>query len=607
MLKQIQAVCSHPAGCAPARTDGVLPIEQYGALGEGRSVALTGLDGSIDWWCAPNIDSAPLFDRLLDPVHGGYFSIAPLQHFHVQRRYLPDSNVLVSTFTTTSGTASLTESLNSGHAGRLPWCELARRVQGISGQVRFGMTFKPSTRALTATPYCTTIGPHTTFHLQQLLGVMIHHDRLDCTWTDAGASAAFTVVADERMTIALVVGQDEPLVAPSIEEIDARIEVTDQQWRVWAHNVVFDGADRAIFVRSALALKLLLYSPSGAIVAAATTSLPERIGGDKNFDYRYAWIRDAGYTIQAFLAAGLQTESKAAFTWLLNQLRRHGPKVMFTVEGERVRGISELKMPGYRASRPVVQGNIASDQHQHGIYGDIFETAYCFVSSGNIVDGASAELLACIADQCADRWRTPDSGIWELPELEHYTMSKISCWQALARAVELADQGQLPTSRRDRWQRERDRIKAWIETECWCEDKQAFVMYPGTNRLDAAVALAVRFRFDSPQRLHLTLQAIDRELGCGPFHYRYSGTQDEEACFIACSYWIVEAYARLGFGEHAQARLQRLNQDLSHCNGVLSEMVDPRSGAFVGNTPQGLSHLAQIMAMAVIQRPPVGR
>lgn len=582
------------------RADGALPIEQYSALGEGRSVALSGCDGSIDWWCAPNVDSKPLFDRLLDADEGGYFSIAPVEPFTAQRHYLTESNVLVTTFTTASGRASLTESLNSGNAGRLPWCELARRIDGLDGTVRFAVRMRPSTRGQSASPYCSKVGQHTVFHVERLLGLAVHHPTLPLQWSDEGATGECSVAPGQRVTIALVVGEDEPLVAPSVEEVDGRIDLTDREWKDWARNVAYDGWDRATFVRSTLALKLLLYSPSGAIAAAATTSLPERIGGRKNYDYRYAWVRDAGYTIQAFLAAGLEAESKAAFTWLLKQLRRHGAQVVFTLDGERVPPVTELAVPGYRSTQPVVRGNLAGDQHQHGIYGDIFETAYCFVASGNVLDGASAELLARLADLCADHWRAADSGIWELPELQHYTMSKISCWQALARAVELADQGQLPTTCRDRWQRERDRISTWIDTHCWSDSLQAFEMYPGSGKLDAALALAVRFRFDGRGRLLQTLHAIDRELGRDGFHYRYSGMAQEEGCFIACSYWMAEAYARLGHRDDARQRVDALNAALGRCQGVLSEMVDPATGDYLGNTPQGLSHLAQVMAMATI-------
>jgi GH15 family glucan-1,4-alpha-glucosidase len=585
-----------------ARSNGYLPLEDYAALGEGRSVALSGKDGSIDWWCVPNMDSPPLFDRLLDAEDGGYFLIEPDEPYTVTRAYRTHSNVLETTFRTSGGVAVLTESMNSGTAGRLPWAELARRVEGRSGSVQFKVEMKLGRRGNTANPYHSTIGKHVVFHVETVLGLLLHSDGVECQWEDEGVSGRFAVSTGERKTFAIVAGRDEPLVVPKIEDVDHRIDISDDEWRTWAKSIDYDGPDRTSFVRSALALKLLLYSPSGAIAAAATTSLPERIGGEKNYDYRYAWIRDAGYTIKAFLAAGAEAEAKAAFSWLLSQLKRHGPKVCYTLEGDLVDDVKEIEAPGYRQSSPVAVGNLATSQHQHGIYGDIFETASRFVGSGNILDASSAELLAHLADECADRWRMRDAGIWELEEDQHYTMSKVSCWQALARAVELADQGQLPTTCRERWERERNRIKDWIETNCWSEEKQAFVMYPGSQKLDASMALAVRFGFDGFERLKATIDAIDRELGKGQFHYRYSGAETEEGCFLACSFWMIEAHAILGNRQEALQRFDALSDALNSGVGIFSEMIDPNTGSFLGNLPQGLTHLAHLMTLSVLHR-----
>ncbi|WP_375272518.1 trehalase-like domain-containing protein, partial [Sphingomonas sp.] len=278
------------------RIDGYLPLEQYGALGDGRSVALSGSDGSIDWWCVPNMDSAPLFDRLLDAENGGRFVLQPREPFTVERRYRDGSNVLDTVFTTASGRARLTESMNSGTAGRLPWAELARRVEGLEGRVRFDLVMRLGRRGDTVNPYHSTIGEHIVFHVERVLGLFVHDDLLTCDWADEGITGELTVGPGERCTVAIVAGRDEPLVAPDIRQIDERIDVSDQEWRDWCARVSYSGADRDTFLRSALALKLLLYSPSGAIAAAATTSVPEGIGGEKNWDYRYAWIRDAGYT-----------------------------------------------------------------------------------------------------------------------------------------------------------------------------------------------------------------------------------------------------------------------------------------------------------------------
>ena len=591
-----------PAVAGAARSDGYLALEDYGALGDGRSVALSGADGSSDWWCVPNLDSPPLFDRLLDADEGGRFSVTPVDAFAVERRYLPDSNVLETIFTTAQGRARVTESMNSGTAGRLPWAELARRVDGLDGTVVFAVEMRPGRRANGASPYQSTIGRHSVFHVGSVLGLFLHGEGFAAERADEAVRGTLTVTQGQREVLAIVAGEGEPLVVPEITDIEARIDVSDEEWRAWSSRVEYDGAHRAAFIRSVLALKLLLFSPSGAIAAAATTSLPEGIGGAKNYDYRYAWIRDAGYTIKAFLAAGAQAEAKAAFTWLLKRLGEHDARVCYTLGGELVPGLTEIDVPGYRHSSPVQVGNAATDQHQHGIYGDIFETASCFVGCGNILDPSSAELLSHLADQCADAWRKKDAGIWELEDPQHYTMSKVSCWQALARAVELADEGQLPTTCRDRWARERDRVADWIERNCWSEDRQAFVFYPGSERLDASLALAVRFGFDGREKLEKTLDAIDAELGAGPYHYRYSGVDAEEGCFLACTFWMVEARMLLGQRQRAEAAFQAITAALDRGVGILTEMADPRTGAFLGNLPQGLSHLAHVMALDALSQ-----
>ncbi|KQN34813.1 glycoside hydrolase family 15 [Sphingomonas sp. Leaf407] len=582
-------------------TDGYLPLARYGALGDGRAVVLSGADGSIDWWCVPNMDSPPLFDRLLDAGQGGYFAITPAEPFTSEQRYRDNSNVLETIFTTATGRAKLVESLNSGTAGRLPWAELARRVEGLDGRVAFTLTLRFGRRADTVSPYFARAGGHDVFHVGAVLGLVRCSDNVTIDRQgDDGIDGRIAVAPGERATIGIVAGADEPLVVPTIEAVDERIDLSDKEWRDWTQRLHCVGDHRATAIRSALALKLLLYSPSGAIVAAATTSLPERIGGTKNWDYRYAWIRDAGYTIKAFLRIGALGEAKAGFTWLLKRLGEGAPRVCYTLAGDRVPDERRVDLPGYRGSQPVVAGNLATNQHQHGIYGDIFETAERFVACGNILDSTSAETLSHLADQCADRWRQKDAGIWELEEAQHYTMSKISCWQALERAVELADAGQLPTTCRDRWARERDRIMEWIGEHCWSEERGAYLCYPGADGLDASLALAVRFRFDGQDRLARTLDAIDRELGAGAYHYRYTGMDKEEGCFLACTFWMVEARAILGQHDRAAAAFEAAMAGLADGVGILPEMIDPKTHEYLGNLPQGLSHLALIQAIATL-------
>ena len=585
-------VLSHQQGTPVRDEHGYLPLEGYGALGDGRSVALVGWDGSIDWWCVPHMDSPPLFDRLLAPETGGYFQICPELPYTVERRYRPDSNVLESVFITESGRARMVESLNSGPAGRLPWAELGRRIEGIEGEVVFKVDMDFGTQADKICPYLSPTGNGDVFHAGKILGMFLHSERLQVERKDdLGVRARLSIAAGQREVIAIIAGRDEPLVVPPLELIDERIDGSDREWRQWAEGLIYNGDYKPLVMRSALALKLLLSSPSGSIMAAATTSLPERIGGNKNYDYRFAWIRDAGYTIEAFLSIGAQPEAKAAFTWLLHRLGEHGPHVCYTLDGCLGKVSERLDLPGYKHSPPV-KGNDAVDQLQHGIFGDIFETARCFIDSGNILDARSATILAELADQCADGWRRKDCGIWELHEPQHYTISKISCWQALSRAVELAQGGHLPTTCCERWDRERQRILEWIDEHCWSEKRQAYEFYPGSDRLDASIALAVRFGFPRQERLLATVQAIEEELGCGAFHYRYSEVHKEEGCFLACTFWLAEANALLGRKERATAMFLDAVDGLNRGVGIYAEMVDPQTQQYLGNLPQGLTHLA---------------
>jgi len=587
------------------RREGFLPLERYAAIGDGRSVALVGSDGSIDWWCPSSIDAEPLFDRILDPRDGGRFSITPLAPFTVERRYRPDSNVFELVFTTASGRMRVTDSLNSGMSGRLPWSELARRVDGLQGEIACRIEVLAA-RAISSESR-REASPHgDVLHLHGLITAFRASDTVERSdENERGVIATLLARAGERSTLAVLVGWDVPLILSPLEEVDARIDRSDQAWREWTGALRGMGAYDAAVRRSALALKLLVHSPSGAIAAAATTSLPERIGGDKNYDYRYAWLRDVTYTIKAFLRVGATAEAQAAFSWLTRTIRKTGGGVatMYTLDGRSVPDETTLDLAGYRNSQPVRQGNRAAKQLQLGMFGDLFETASLFVAEGHVLDLATRQLLVDAADRCARIWRRRDCGIWELEQRAHYTLSKISCWLALDRAVSLAGLGQLDDRRVPAWQRARDQVRDWIEQHCWSEDRQAYMFHAGSDRLDAALLLAVRFGYPNPVRLAATRDAVRRELGSGPHVYRYSGMQAEEGAFIACGFWLVEAYALLG--ERAEAAAQ-MDAMLAACGGnlgLLNEQIDPASGAALGNVPQALSHLALIHAACALAEP----
>ncbi len=583
----------------PVRTDGVLPLDQYAALGDGRSVALVGADGSVDWLCVPGLDDTPCFDRLLaGEAAGGRFAITPSTPYTVERAYRPDSNVLEHVFTTATGRARLTDSLNSGISGRLPWTELGRRVEGLSGSVAFDIVLQQGRRLDQATPWHEPAPEGFVLHIDGIVSAFRHTgDVVRAEEDDGRVTARLVTQPGSRSVLAWLATSDEPLILPTLHSIDARIDRSDQAWREWSGNLTYHGPYEAEVRRSALALKLLLYSPTGAIAAAATMGLPERIGGDKNYDYRFAWGRDVAYCINAFLRVGAIEEARAAFAWLINTVRRHRGhlQIMYRLDGTSLPEAETLDLPGYRGSRPVRRGNIARDQVQLGVFGDVMETAALFVEQGHVLDLVTRRLLAELADRCADLWRNRDSGIWELPDRQHYTMSKLGCWTALDRAVTLARSGQIDTSHAERWARERDRIRDWVDEHCWSAEKQAYTLHPETDRLDAAILLATRFGFERRDRLALTRDAVRRELCRGPLVYRMSQAEAEEGTFLACGFWLVEAYALLGEAASAKRQMDSLLARTDANLGLLSEQMDP-DGTMLGNLPQALSHLALIHA-----------
>ena len=577
------------------------PLQDYAAVGDGRSLALLAPDGAVVWWCVPNLDSPPLFDSLLDPDEGGFFTLQPVDNFRVQRTYRENSNVLETTFTTANGVARITEALNSTLAGRLPWCELARRIEVVSGAVRMRGRLVFGTRADTVTPWIEQNENGTIFHVGPVLGMLRSTpNMLAIEESDRSLTVEGTLHVGERGLVAIIAGEGQPLGIPTADDIDTRIGLGDEAWRSWTKGLRYDGPYRAELVRSALILKLLLFSPSGAIAAAGTTSLPERLGGERNYDYRYAWVRDASYTLDAFLRLGQIPEAQGALAWLISRLNEEGIKVCYCLDGGPVPPVKAIAQPGYRESQPVVTGNAAGTQHQHGVYGDIFQAAALFVESGSVLDQSSASILSRIADECADRWRQKDSGIWELEELQHYTMSKISCWQALFRAVQLAEKGHLPSTCIPRWSRERDRIAVWINAYCWSKKKQAYTFYAGSDGLDASLTLAAYFGFPEQERLSLTCTALQKELQHGPWIYRFSGAEKQEGAFLACTFWLAIALAKVDRQNEATALMDRALAGLPAGVGVLSEMIDVKSGNALGNLPQGLSHLALVHALLSI-------
>jgi GH15 family glucan-1,4-alpha-glucosidase len=586
------------SGTTSTRSDGWAPIEGYGALSNGQTIALVATDGQIDWWALPTMDAAPVFGGLLDPARGGHLKLRPDDDkFTVTRRYVGDSQVLETTFHTEYGSVMVTDALTLGTNGLLPWGEIVRRIEGLEGEVAMRWTVRPGTRFDTVQPWTEQTDSTILLHCGDQHLALRAFDVGEPHVQPDLVSGRFTTSPGSRGTFALSAADNQPIFVPTRAELESRLERTIDSWHTWAATMTYHGPWDGPVRRSGLALKLLQFADTGAIAAAATTSLPERIGGDKNWDYRYMWVRDCSFTVDACIKLGLHEEVQAAIAWLLRCVHSTTPgvDVFYQLNGDRPAPERYLDAPGYRNSAPVRAGNRARAQIQLGTFGDLFDSIWQYANAGHLLDAPTGRLLADLADRCCDLWQTKDSGIWELTTLRHYTISKMGCWVALDRAVNLHADGHIPTTHPERWARERDAVKAWINQHCWSRAKQAYTFYAGSDDLDAATLLAGSTGFDRGERLTGTVAAVQRELARGPLVYRYSGAEAEEGAFVACTFWMVTALAALG--RHTEGR-QLMDQAVRLTNdiGLLSEQIDPITGAMLGNFPQGLSHLALVNA-----------
>jgi GH15 family glucan-1,4-alpha-glucosidase len=599
---------SHTRSYAPERVHGYAQIRDYAAIGDGRTIALVAPDGSIDWLCLPDLDSPSVLGALIDAERGGRFLLEPEVPYEASRRYLPDTNVLETTFATSAGHVRLTDAMTLPSGDLSPYRELVRRVEGLAGMVPLRWRIEPRFGYGAAKT-----------RVERRAGIPVALSGRDalalCSWEagepeygEQAITGRFKIGEGGSSLLVLSAAHQEPLVLPSREDAEVRLQETARSWREWAPAREYSGPWREAVIRSVLALKLLVFAPSGAIAAAATTSLPEEIGGERNWDYRFSWPRDAAFTLQALLALGCAPEARAFFSWILHasQLTHPRLQVLYRLDGRAEANEEALSLAGYRGSRPVRVGNGAADQTQLDVYGELLEAASRFASATGGLDRDHGRRLAELADFVCESWEQPDAGIWERrSEPAHFIQSKMMCAVALGRACELAERQLLPAKHGERWRREQERIREFVETRGYSERKRAYVQSAGEEELDASLLLAVLAGYDQPRapRLLDTVDAVRRELARGPLIHRYlgeDGLPGEDGAFVACSFWLVEAYARQGRLEEAAALMDEL-VPLANEVGLFAEEIDPATGDFLGNFPQGLSHLALINAAVSIE------
>ncbi|WP_159943350.1 MULTISPECIES: glycoside hydrolase family 15 protein [unclassified Nocardiopsis] len=584
-------------------------VSEYALLGDCHSAALVARDGSVDWWCPSRFDAPSVFTRLLDP-DAGHWSIRPDAPYTAAHRYVGDTMVVETEFDTGAGLLRLTDALalgpgERGHGiGRASPHVLVRQVEAVRGEVEVLLDLTPRPEYGRIVPHLTP-APHGIEIVGGADRLLLTGDR-PLRADDGNATGHFTLRAGESASFALHHrhAADAP-VAP----LDARaaLRETVAGWRSWtALHRGYEGSYRAEVTRSALVLQALTYQPTGAVIAAATTSLPEEVGGGANWDYRFGWLRDGGFTLRALWVAACPDEADRFFEWIAASAGALGdgpPPIMFGAGGERDLTEHTLEhLAGYRGSRPVRVGNDAWDQKQLDVLGEVLECAWVLRDRLGDLSPTTAAFLCGLADRAATTWTEPDAGIWEGREGErHYLTSKLMCWVALDRAVRLADRlGACAHTRR--WEAAREEIRTRILTRGWDASVGAFTGAFGSDHLDAGVLLIpiVGFLPGDDERVVATLEAVERELATGHLVQRWTGAGDEGA-FVICSYWLAEGWALAGRVDRATEVFEATT---AHANdvGLLSEEIDRRDGALLGNFPQGLSHIGLINAAWAISQ-----
>lgn len=591
-----------------------LPIENYGLIGNMRTVALVGTNGSIDWFCYPHVDSPSVFGSILDHRKGGFFRIHPVDPEYKHKQfYWPDTNVLVTRFLTEEGVCELIDYMPVGKseigAGEN---RLVRTIHIVRGKMKVRMECAPAFD-YARKPHQTLINKYgASFHSEDLsLGLATS---VPLEEKDAKVIAEIELKAGETKNFVIkeIPSGKECDGCFSKEVANAGFKATVHFWRNWLKQSTYTGRWQEVVHRSALTLKLLTFEPTGAIVAAPTCSLPEGIKGERNWDYRYTWIRDASFTIYGFMRIGFNQEAQNFMQWIearCQELRPDGSlQVMYGIDGRHNLKEEHLNhLEGYRASSPVRIGNGAFDQLQLDIYGELMDSVYLYNKYGDPISYDFWKNLRQLINWIADNWKQPDEGIWEVRgDRRHFVYSKLMSWVALDRALRLADKRSFPADR-TRWLKVRDEIYEDIMENGWSEERQAFVQSYENHNLDAANLMMPLVFFVSPkdQRMLKTLDAINRPPDEGGlvsdglvFRYNVNQTKDglpgKEGTFNICTFWMVEAMTRAGRIEEARLLFEQMLGYANHL-GLYAEETGAK-GEALGNFPQAFTHLALISA-----------
>ena len=597
-------------------SDEWIDIAAHGLIGDLRTCALVGTDGTIDWFCAPRFDSPSVFGAILDPDEGGSWRLAPTCAVsRTQQFYFPDTAVLITRFLTADGVAEIHDFMPVLGAGDPKHRQrLVRRVSGVRGKITLRSVL--DARPDYARQRCDAV--------KSGAGVLITGDgvRLGLVASTALTIEDACVTADvvlQQGDTALFVLEvldegDEPS-CNAIDLTDDLLDATTAYWRHWLAQSRYTGRWRETVHRSAITLKLLTHEPTGAIVAAPTTSLPEHVGGSRNWDYRYVWVRDAGFVLYALLRLGFTDEARAFIGWLSERMGEHrddneelGPlRVLYDIDGNLPTDETELDhLRGHRDSQPVRIGNAAVEQLQLDIYGEVIDSVYLFNKYGPGISDDAWRDVTELVDWVMRNWDRDDAGMWEVRgETRPYTTSRLMCWVALERTIRVARQRGLPGNIVE-WSRVRDQIYHRIMDACWNDDLHAFASTEGGDALDASVLLMpmVKFLSKADPKFLSTLEAVERDLVTDSLVFRYTpatdGLDGEEGTFSLCSFWYVEALTRAGRLDDAQLALEKMFTYANHV-GLYAEQVSA-TGDQVGNFPQAFTHFALISAALNLDR-----